>query len=163
MARYEADREDLLAEATALSRRMEFVAGDEKPVVAGLKSDGRWSIYFDADPAFHFDGQGRLRRAFADGKLYRTQGSTLAELVRRRSDSATHLLRRDLAPAELAAFLNSMRERLQHLAGEIDAGNVHILRNVPPDDGTLLLDLRRLISEVLMNADPLAPAFPGKP
>ena len=83
MARQEVDREDLIAEAVALRRRIELaLPGCDNPVVAGYRSTGALSLYFGADPVYQFDERGRLRRAFVGGHLYRTQGTTLAELTR---------------------------------------------------------------------------------
>lgn len=97
MARAESDREDLFAEATAFVRRAELtVRGIGEPIVFGSKRDGAWSIYFGTDPVFHFDPGGRLKRAFAGGRLYRTQGDTLAELTREQTAGETILRRRDL-------------------------------------------------------------------
>ena len=97
MARQESDRDDLMGEATALVRRAEWkpLSGVEA-VVTGFRRDGSMSLYFGADPVYHFDETGRLKRAFLAGRLYRTQGTTLAELTRRREKTETHLIRRDL-------------------------------------------------------------------
>src|SRR5262245_19900425 len=106
MSRHEADREDLMAEATALARRVKLsVPGEVERVVAGFRATGRLSIYFGGEPVYHFDAEGRLRRAFVNGLLYRTQGTTLARLRRERSAEVTELRRRDLSPTELRQFL----------------------------------------------------------
>jgi hypothetical protein len=74
MSRNESDREDLMAEATALRRRVQLqVPGEALSIIAGFRDEGRVSIYFGPDPVYHFDEQGRLRRAFVAGRLYRTQ------------------------------------------------------------------------------------------
>ena len=45
--RIEANREDLMREATALRRRAEFLVPSEtETVVAGYRSDGSLSLYF---------------------------------------------------------------------------------------------------------------------
>lgn len=161
MARQEADREDLLAEATALVRRAELrIAGEPSLIVAGVRDNGCWSIYFGSDPVFHFDAHGQLRRAFFDGKLLRTQGTTLARLTRVRTDSTTTLQRRDLDAAELDEFLTTMKQRLRALADSL-LNNAEILRRVPLED-----DLRPALLDhiecVLKNKSALAPAFKGK-
>jgi hypothetical protein len=89
MARTEADREDLMAEAVALVRRVELaLPGQDEPLVCGFRRDGSFSVYVGQDPVFHFDSRLRLRRAYRGGKLYRTQGDTLAELTRVRRPKA---------------------------------------------------------------------------
>lgn len=111
--RVEADREDLLAEAVNLRERIELrVPGSDDVVTMGCNDLGHWSFYFGAELMFHFDAEGRLRRAVRDGKLYRTQGATLAELTRVRLEQETQLQRRDLSPNEVVGFLAEVRAHL---------------------------------------------------
>jgi len=134
MARHEADREDLMAEATALRERVELhVPGETEFVVAGFRDNGWFSIYLGPDPVFHFDADGALRRAFVAGDLYRSQKQTLARLTRTRSSSAVKLIRHDLDAAELEAFLTAMRKRLDRLQGALRAGAATIVRQLPAD------------------------------
>ena len=85
MAREESDREDMLREAVALTRRAEVqFRENEEPVFLGFKRDGGLSIYLTVDRVYQFNASGELRRAYRDGFLYRTQGDTLAELQRDR-------------------------------------------------------------------------------
>lgn len=114
--RIESDREDLLAEAVNLRERIELqVPGSEDAVIIGCNDLGHWSFYFGAEPMYRFDSEGRLRRAVRDGKLYRTQGATLAELVRVRTEQETQLQRRDLTPEQLEEFLAVARAELNQL------------------------------------------------
>lgn len=134
MSRHEVEREDLMTEATALAERVEFqVAGELFPWVLGFHRDGRLSLYFGSDPVYHFDSEGRLRRAFVDGNLYRSRGDTLSRLTRERTEKRTSLLRHDLEPAALSAFLSVMGERLQRLERAFDQGSVVVLRQVPAE------------------------------
>jgi len=64
------------------------VPGEPENVIARFRADGSPSIYFGSDPVYHFDEAGRLRRAFVEEQLFRTQGDTLARLTRTRT--ATH-------------------------------------------------------------------------
>lgn len=149
MARHEADREDLMREATALRERVELdVPGEAESVVAGFRQDGRLSLYFGQDPAFHFDAQGGLRRAFCGGDLYRSQGSTLARLRRERTPQATDLVRHDLTPEELDAFQRQMRDRLEKLLAALQSGTVRILARFPPE-----ADLLARLSEAVLHAN----------
>ena len=162
MARHEADREDLMQEATVLVRRaawqVSFQAG---PVVAGFKRSGAWSVYFGSDPVYQFDADGRLRRAFADGDLWRTQGTTLARLQRERTDDQTELRRHDLTHTELAEFLREARRRLDVLLTELDCGAGLLLRQAPAD-GDVASELAAALRSVLRGEVTLAPAIPGK-
>ena len=82
MARNESDREDLMREAVALVRRVECETGNENDsVISGFRKCGSLSLYFGPDPVYHFDDSARLRRAFGEGFLYRTQGTTLARII----------------------------------------------------------------------------------
>ncbi len=164
MARHEDNREDLFAEATAFDRRAEFIVGDsDQPILFGEKADGAWSLYFSADPVFHFDATGRLKRAFVDGRLYRTQGDTLAELTRECSDQVTVLRRRDLTKLERDRFLALLRIRLTALLTASEGGKLSILR-VEPADSDPLSRLATVVRKSLAAADAafLAPRFRGK-
>lgn len=169
MARIEEDREDLMKDATAYERRVELsIKGEANSVIAGVKDEGAMSVYFGADPAFHFNEQRLLKRAFVGGVLYRTQGTTLAKLQRERSDEATTLLRHDLSPDELSQFLLSMKNRLQALHEYLAAGEYAVLQVVAPDDVTdpkkiVVSELHSILGDVLKPDSPqLAPAFAGK-
>lgn len=162
MARQESDREDLLAEATAMIRRTEWqVAGETEPVVAGVHRHGAVSIYFGSDPVFHFDKDGRLRRAFVNGYLFRTQGTTLARLQRVRRQTKTVLQRHDLLPDECEYFLQTMRHRLDAFVFAVNNQNIQLLRSVP--DGVDFCDeLMQFLPRLFAAESPLAPAIAGK-
>jgi hypothetical protein len=164
MARHESDREDLFAEATALIRRAELTIDDHAVrIVLGSKADGAWSIYFGGDPVYHFDRQGRLKRAFANGKLFRTQGDTLAELTRERSDDATVLRRRDLQSRDCDHFFTALQMRLTPLLAAFETGTVRVLRSQPADFD-VIQEMAALLKATL-DADLsnfLAPRFRGK-
>ena len=145
MARHEFDREDLMTEATALRQRIELVLdGECEPIVAGVRSNGDVSIYFGADPVYHFDNVGGLRRAFVGGLLYRSQGDTLARLSRTRTPQAVELTRHDLEPTELEQFLSGMEARLGDLQAALVRGAVRITRQVPENEDLIA----RLIVEI---------------
>ena len=138
MARNESDREDLIREATALRQRAEWdVPAEPGPVVTGFRRDGSLSVFFEQDPVYQFNPDGQLRRAYVDGLLYRTQGTTLAELRRERTATETTLIRRDMEPAELADFAAAMRTRLADLRQSLSSGTARLIREVieelPPD------------------------------
>lgn len=143
MARNESDREDMIREATALKNRIEWhVPDNPEPVFAGIRSDGSLAIYFGADPVYQFTATGGLRRAYKDGFLYRTQGTTLARMSRERSSDETVLQRCDLSQPELDSFLATMDERLTRLRRSLADGSARELRSVadsnPPDYETMI-------------------------
>lgn len=159
MARTESDREDLIREATALTERAEFRRGGGGPLItAGFRRDGSLAIYFDQDPVYQFDTGGRLRRAFVDGFLYRSQHSGLARLQRERTPDATHLLRHDLTPEECGDFRRALRARLRQLATDLQTGSVSTVRAVVDDEGAFRSRLEAAVAGVLScDADWLSP------
>lgn len=162
MSRDESDRDDLFAEGTALRQRIELVlSGAPEPVVAGCRADGAWSIYFGADPCYHFDADGRLRRAYADGYLYRTQGNTLARLNRVRTDEAVELQRKDLSVEECAAFVDAMRLRLEGLCRKIAGGAAECRRRLP-QDVDVAARLSVAVEHILASGPQLSPAIPTR-
>ena len=162
MARHQADREDLMQEATALVRRAEWLVPlQADPVVAGFKRSGGWSVYFGSEPVYQFDAQGRLRRAFADGDLWRTQGTTLARLHRERTDHNSGLRRYDLLPSELAEFLEAARHRLESFLAALDCSAARLVRQVP-EAADLLEEITAALRSALSGGIVLAPPIPGK-
>jgi hypothetical protein len=134
MARHEAEREDLMAEATALRQRIEYaVDGWADSVVAGFRESGHWSLYFGSDPVYHFAADGALRRAFRGDNLFRSSGQTLARLSRTRTNEEVQLFRHDLTTVELAQFMTRMSEDLSRLKTAIESGSAQVARQVPED------------------------------
>lgn len=159
MARNSEDREDLMAEVVTLSPRVEFQLPDSlQTIVAGRRVDGRWSVFLGGDPVYHFDAQNRLRRAFMYGLLYRSQGATLARLVRQESEQETVLLRHDLNPDGLDRFLSMMCENLRPIVEAAESDQLEILSRVPPDVD-YLPELTLALKSVLYSGGLLSPAI----
>jgi hypothetical protein len=165
MARYESDREDLLAEAIALVRRAEWLPpAPAASVLLGERDNGWFSIYLGQDRYYQFDSDDRLRRAYVAPALFRTQGATLARLIRDRTADATVLQRTDLSAAELEIFRVELRQTLQDLRQTLQRSDVRPLRYVPQHDESVageLADRLIRISSIERN-DWLAPAIRGK-
>ena len=158
--RIEADREDLLAEAVNLRERIElWMPGAEVATTIGCNDLGHWSFYFGAEPMYRFDAAGQLRRAVREGKLYRTQGTTLAELTRVRTEQETQLQRRDLIPGEVEAFLAEIRVPLVQLHAAYASHQCEFVRAVGVQVGfieRLLAVLHRFAAEPISLAPALA-------
>lgn len=134
MAINESSREDLIREATALTERAELQLSDDSPVITiGFRRNGAFSLFIDQDPVYQFDTQFRLRRAFVEGLLYRSQQTTLAQMLRERTATQTILNRTDLPAAQLAEFRQKMIHDLTGILTAVEAGQVAILRQVPED------------------------------
>lgn len=164
MARNEADHEDLMRDAVSLVKRIEFRhPSRSEPSLVGFNALGWLFVYLGTDPMYRFDEQGRLRRAFVDGRLLRTEGDTLATMERQRNSEGdpkvarSTLLRRDLSPSELDAFRARMRRDLVELSeGLVSAA---ILRQHPADMPQLLDELQSGLRRVLESPEFLAPAL----
>ncbi|HEV3340073.1 MAG TPA: hypothetical protein VG125_06940 [Pirellulales bacterium] len=132
MAREEHDREDLLAEATALAQRAELlVVGEAEPLVVGFRRDGSASAYFGAEPAFHFNSAGELRRAFDRGLLYKAEKRRLVSLKRDRAPGEVQLLRHELTEEETRAFFTELVERFSRLRSALSHGDWRLVGQVP--------------------------------
>ena len=162
MAHHEQDREDIMAEAVALIRRVEFrwtQKEAEEPVVAGFKRSGHFSIYFGQDPAYHFDVDGLLRRAYRSGFLYRTQGSTLARMHRERDSSATTLVRVDLDATLLEEFRQELLNRFKGVTDHVD--DLEIVDQHPGNESVITSVIETLIHIQTLEIW-LAPTIKGK-
>jgi hypothetical protein len=146
MARDESAREDLMREATALSRRIELeVEGEPAPVIIGFRRDGAASVFFGDNPVIQFNARGELRRGFVAGRLIKAERCRLVGLTRVRTQGETQLLRHELDGTETAEFLRAMQTRLVALRDEIEGGRCRVLRQVP-DGGEVLRDIREWLS-----------------
>jgi hypothetical protein len=140
MARQESDREDLLREATALVERIELAppnASEADHIVAGFRREGALSVYFGADPAYHFNPAGELRRAYVDGLLYKAQDGRLVSLERLRTDEEVQLLSRQLSGDQQRSILDAMTHQLSELARQIEASELRVVGQVPEDADVL--------------------------
>ncbi|MCR9198137.1 MAG: hypothetical protein NXI04_05810 [Planctomycetaceae bacterium] len=138
MARHEHDKEDLIADATVLVDRAEYRLPrgilDGCLVTVGFRDSDQLSVYFEQDPFYQYDADGRLRRGLEDGYLYRSQTQTLARMHRERDRNQTMLIRHDLTTDELAAFRQRMRTRITGLADVLASASVTRGRHVLVSD-----------------------------
>jgi hypothetical protein len=133
MSRQNHDREDLLAEATALVERISLrVAGSNDEVLIGFRRDHAASIFFGQDRVFQFTSRGELRRAFV-GQLFKAERGQLVSLRKERTEQAVEMRRHVLSPAETQEFLASMHADLQTLRQALASGNFAVLGQVPAE------------------------------
>ena len=136
MARQESDREDQLRDATALVERIELAPHgsiEAEHIVAGFRREGALSVYFGADPAYHFNPAAELRRAYIGGLLYKAQDRRLVSLERVRTTSEVQLVSHSLSDGAQSAILSAMRDRLFGLARQIDNNELSTVGQVPPE------------------------------
>jgi hypothetical protein len=132
MAQEEHDREDLLAEATALVERVELhLASFSAPLVIGFRREGAISFYFGAEPAYHFNSAGQLRRAFDAGLLYKAEKGRLVSLDRRRAAGEVQLVRHQLADEETQNFLVALTTKLLALSEALEHQRYERMRQEP--------------------------------
>ena len=167
MARQESDREDLFSEAVALSQRAEFnlpPAANSSPamLLIGQRDNGWLSLYIGADPVYHFDERNRLRRAYQEGLLFRSQGQTLSRMWRDRTATETILRRHDLSDVELAGFRAKLTADLSRLLTAWKLGELRVNRQSPADNLELPHHLWARLAECVPEHDWLAPAVPGR-
>jgi hypothetical protein len=156
VARQEQDREDLLAEAKALVERVEIALthATRPNIVIGFRRDGAASLYFGEDSAWHFNTAGELRRAYADGRLFKAERRALVALDRRRTEREVQLIRHDLTADETAALTDRLRESAIELAAAIDVGLYQLIGQVPAE-ADVLARVRPLLA-VLAERVPIA-------
>ena len=146
MARHEAEREDLLAEARALVDRAEYqVPGQDQVLVGGFRANGALSLFFGEDPALHWNSQGELRRAYAGGLLYKAEQGRLVALRRVRTETETELVRHELSDEEQRQFQDEQIARLLALRTQFDAGQVHLVREERVSAGELAERIRAML------------------
>jgi hypothetical protein len=133
MAREEHERENLLAEATALVQRVQLDTPDGHSIVVGFRRDGSASIFFDEEPVYQFNSRGELRRAHLDGALYKAEHGRLVRLLRHRVPGEVQLVRRELSDDETNAFMQDVARRLGALAQTLRDSGYRLVGCVPAD------------------------------
>lgn len=132
MSRSELDREDLFAEAVALTDRVELrLPASGTMITAGFRRNDAATIYWDAEPVWHFNAAQEIRRGYAAGLLYKAERGRLVALERQRAEAATLLVRVELTEAEQLRLIDELRTRLFDLGAAIDAGQGDVLRELP--------------------------------
>lgn len=133
MARNEHDREDLLAEATALVERIEFqVPGLAGPVVIGFRRDGCASVYFDQDPVYQFNTRNQLRRVYRGGLRYKAERGSIFALPVRRDAGHVTLQTEQLTVAETDDLVAEMHDLLGRLRTALNR-EFSVVGQVPAD------------------------------
>ncbi len=135
MARDEQDREDLMREATALVERVELrTASESESVIVGFRRNGCASVFFGADPAYHFNASNELRRAYAAGELWKAQERRLIGMRRERTGTQVELRSRPLDEPEQQTALAQLVLRLQLLRDDLaHAERTSLVACFPPD------------------------------
>ena len=133
MARSPHRREDLLAEATAMTERGELNwEGEPELCVIGFRPTGAASIYFGEQPVLHFDPRGRLRRMFhQDQQILAINGHLQ---WRKRAGEGTRMegVLEPLPESMEAELLRAASQRVANLLAAIESGAVRWGRTTVP-------------------------------
>ncbi|REK11578.1 MAG: hypothetical protein DWQ37_13780 [Planctomycetota bacterium] len=138
MAREEQDREDLLAEATALVERVSFrLQGASEETVAGFRRDGSPSLYLRPTLVYQFNAAGELRRAHVGEALIKARQATLVTMRRRRTQDAVELVSRELDARETDEFVAAARRHLHDLHEALESSAFELVGQVPAEADVL--------------------------
>lgn len=149
VAREPQQREDLMRDAHALVERAEIVwHPDEPPLIAGKRRAGAVSLFFGEDPVYHFTSEGKLRRAYVAGLLYKAEGGRLFEIERVRVPGAVEMRSRPLTATEEAHFLGAMTVKLRQALDAFDRG-AHAVVAQYPAEGTVARSLFQFVRQRL--------------
>lgn len=180
MAIDEKKRENLLGEATAYSRRMlvsvaGLTFGDQslEQLFAGVRADGRWSLYYDESPVIQLDSQGRLRRLFILPDKFAAERGRLVQLNRPGQVSPgqvnhpgkggrIELDRQPIGKEREVLLFTKLRVLLErtreHLASSSDIDSKLRLGNYPPEDVLWFDDLVAVLERLVKNLE-IAPGL----
>jgi len=133
MARDQSDRENLLAEATALVERAEIAIEDGRTIVVGFRRDSSFSVFFDSEPVFQFNAAGELRRAYYEGRLIKAELGKLIALDRQRADGQVQLVRDEFDDARSQQFIQAMSQHLEELTSVLESDRFRLVGQVSPN------------------------------
>jgi len=133
-------RENLMRDATAYARRLSIEnSAEPKPVFAGIRQQGGWSVYFGEDPVYQFNAQSQLRRAHFKNQNYAAAAGKLLLLHRDRSGGHVEIQRIYSAETE-RCIVDDCRNRVYALV-ELLSSSADKCASFPVDDRTLVSDL----------------------
>ena len=138
MARDEHTREDLLREATALTRRAQFrLPNCDLPYLVGFRSNGAASLFCGEDPVYQFSANNQLRRGFFQGDLLKSDSGLLYRLRRERTDEATLLVRSDFKAKEQTEYLSLLADHRSAILSAIRHDKLTLIGQVPEGDDVM--------------------------
>lgn len=160
MAIHEQKRENLIQEATAYSRRMqinlesvEFQGKKIGQLFAGMRRDGRWSLYFDESPVLQFDQSGRLRRLVILPRKFKAQQGSLVELKRATRGGHVVLETQPTSSEQCRLMLQQLSQLIERTLTDLlvtmdSTERSKDIQQVPPDDHGLIGELARFLSQL---------------
>lgn len=143
MALNERDREDLLADGTAMPIRGEAIL-EMKVVLVGFRPGGQVSLYVGPDPVFQFNADNQLRRVYWNENRYSAIDGRLCLLERDRRGGQVTFRNDPVAQKTQDAIRNDIESRLSWLGRAISDASTQ-WRVVGTDE----MDFRRRIEDWL--------------
>lgn len=153
MTRQEHDRENLLEDATAYARRIEFRTPTGGELFVGFRTGGAASVYLDQDPVYHFTSSGELRRAYVAGQLIKANRGQLVSMRRERTGGEVQLVSHVMSDERAQQLLDQICHALAEAAKQLERQELVVVGQVP-DDADVQGELRQWLAERL--ASPLA-------
>jgi hypothetical protein len=129
MARKTEDREDLVRDATAYIRRIEFVVSGQEPIFVGFRAGGEPSFYFGQDHVLQFNSQYELRRAFWQDRMLASYQRRMNWL--QRGDGRVRVIRTPLTASEYDEFKRASIERLRGLETLLQNDELAVQGEIP--------------------------------
>lgn len=119
-------RDNLLAEATAYSRRILYrAAGLEgvrhQELFVGARENGNWSVYFDEDPVLQFNEQSQIRRAFFDETRYAAYDGVLVQLQRDQQGGRVEFVHVQVSKLHEESMLELFQQLLRQAVADIQS------------------------------------------
>ena len=139
-------REDLMREATAYHQRWKLRDANSLTIFVGVRSQGAWSIYFEEDPVYQFNADGKLRRAHFQEQNYAADQGKLNLLVR--PNRGGHVLQTKVyCENNEQAICQDCLNRLQSLLQQIQTSAVQVVDAFPE-----AVDFQSKVSELIGRA-----------
>lgn len=138
MAKQEVPKEDLMLQATALVRRIEFRTSADQPlVVVGFRRDGSASFYFGEHPVYQFNTGNELRRVHLASGMLKAENHRLVRLEKIRAASEVQLIRHVLEPDAQRSLIAELQRRLHEISCSATQQTCEVTRQVPKQDDIL--------------------------
>lgn len=145
MAKQQQPKEDLIRDATALVQRIELrIAADT--ITIGFRDNGAASLFHNDEPAYHFNSENQLRRAYDNGLIKSVDGR-LIKMVREHSEESVQLKSKPLTDQEQEEFLDRLATSCDSIQAAIKNGECTATRQFP-EDADVLSTVTRWLREL---------------
>jgi len=138
----------LLRTGALYPRRIGLRDESGRMVFAGVKR-GAFSLYFDDEPIYHFDLDGRWQRAYIEGDHFRKSLDQSVDLIgRKREPEGLTLRRRSRSRMEIIALDDAIRATAIDVSERLGTGKYEILAPPAGADALSVDELHDLLDRV---------------